>query len=200
MATATAPKAPAAPVFHKFRLLVGTHIEVTRDKQGNPQYEWRMEEGTAPTGIDFETCSHDGARSKCPKCGATKASPISRQYKAGEIIETTQDLCKIYNQVGSEKFARIDGSVISTEMSNEELLAEARRRGLMLAETSEAEAAPQPQGFNDDATLEAMSADELKKWAAGEEIDLGDAKTKNAMLAVIRKVRAANFATAGFNS
>lgn len=88
------------------------------------------------------------------------------------IVETDEDLATRFNQPGSVKFQRVQGITIQ----------EAAERGF--ADGTIPSNTPAPIVSDG---LDAMTIEELREWAAGEEIDLGAFKKKSAIIRCIRQ-------------
>jgi hypothetical protein len=104
-----------------------------------------------------------------------------RTYYQGEVIETDNDL-SIFNGRGtaSPKFA-----LLSPET---ETVAEAAARGFnTIHKNAPTKSPPEPAGPSNKDMLDTMTVNELRKFAEDEEIELGDAKTKEQILKVVRE-------------
>lgn len=118
-----------------------------------------------------------------------------KHYRKGEIVETTQDLSFLFDKdkdPNAKKFRRLYDT--QEEETAETLRAKRAEIDAKLAALEN----PQPVGA--DATIEAMTVEELRAFAASEEIDLGNAKTKDAILKAIRAALVDTAAKTGFNS
>lgn len=138
--------------------------------------------GPGPEGCECDRCVHDRMER-----GKAKDDPnyvprlLSHIYKMNDVIETDEDLT-VFNQPGSMKFELVDAMGRPT-----------------LQETRTAPPQPQAQQPVSDG-LELMNVKDLRKHAAEEEIDLGDAKGKTEIIKKIREAMVAAAAELGFNS
>ncbi len=104
---------------------------------------------------------------------------VNTIYHKGSVFESTIELDKEFNtDPAKPKFTRVDNSVPLTYNTP----------------TSKTDTAPTPKvetnesSTNKDDTLSSMTVEELRQYALSEEIDLGKAKTKAEILAIIREV------------
>jgi len=105
-------------------------------------------------------------------------------FRKGDVFESDYNLDKMFNSVGAIKFEALDGVQFKSaleDMSDEELAAEVVRR-------QEAKAGNQPTSteYQEEDSLDSMTVRELKNFAEQEEIDLGNASTKENIIRVIR--------------
>lgn len=106
-----------------------------------------------------------------------------RRSNEPPIIESKLDLAQIFNK-GERKFERLDfntGQESASELREKLRQAEAREVNPDHMESLHS---------NADATLEQMSVNDLRAHAAAEEIDLGDARSKQQIIAAIRNATA----------
>ena len=113
--------------------------------------------------------------------------PIYHTYRRGDEFDSISELDRRLNSPGSIKFQRIgdetQGAVAVETLTDEQLIAEIQHRKLSAAALAETVDAGEDDG------LDSMSVAQLKELADGDEIDLGNAKTKDAIIRVIRSAR-----------
>lgn len=118
---------------------------------------------------------------------------------AGSIVKTDRDLTELNPpNPKHRKFERVTESeakrimrVEAAKRKAEERAAEARKAGIDEEffdedDLAEKEDGPEAGAVNVMATVEAMTLEEIRKWAAAEEIDLKGAKTKDEAVKAVR--------------
>jgi hypothetical protein len=146
------------------------------------KFKFRLVAGKHYEGFSCPTCK--GAKKKgddkCATCDGF--GRVHRECSRGDIIETDRNLMAMFNSQGSIKFERADGLRPEDRRDGETAKQYAARLAALAAEAALA-AAQEEQG--ETATYEQMTVDELKRHAAAEEIDLGNAKSKQEIIKVL---------------
>ncbi len=102
---------------------------------------------------------------------------VSKIYDTGEIVESAVDLCEAFNQVDEQgvprsiKFERVDS--VGRPL--------AKRKVKPKVSQQQQQSEPASDG------LDGLTIEELRKFAAEEEVDLGDAKKKEDIIEAIRE-------------
>jgi len=96
-----------------------------------------------------------------------------RTYEAGSVVNSKSDLSRL-NYPGVERFERLpDGDLPKSDPAE---VAAAAQAGY--------DTANEMQSKKD--SLDGMTVEELRKFAEGKEVDLGKARTREQILAVLR--------------
>jgi hypothetical protein len=112
----------------------------------------------------------------------TDAKPEIKRYGMGDIVETDQELDKLFNSRGSTKFERLAYEEPDTLESLAEAEANLAKRKAALLTKKDAPVEPKSQ--SDD--LSKLTLPELQEIANSNGIELGRAKTKDEVLKVVK--------------
>lgn len=118
----------------------------------------------------------------------TDQNPKLKRFRMNEIVETDDELDKMFNSPGATKFARLDYTEPDTEesLAREEELLKQRREALAKKKEAESKGTVEPSSPNDD-YLDKMDLNELRSTASANSIPLGKAKTREEVLKVIKE-------------
>ena len=113
----------------------------------------------------------------------TDQTPKLKKYVMGDIVESNQELDRMFNSPGATKFARLDYEEPDTEESLKKLEEELQRRKAALKAPKPVETADK----NDDDNLSKKSIPELREIAKANGIDLGKANSHDAIRKIIEE-------------
>lgn len=127
----------------------------------------------------------------------TDQNPKLIRFGMGDIIETDKELDKMHNSPGSTKFERLAFEGPDTDEYLAKLQAELDARKAKLAKAKEPEKVPEPSGGEaiaattviapGDDEFTKMDMNQLRSIAKSNGIQLGNAKSRDEVLKVIRE-------------
>lgn len=119
----------------------------------------------------------------------TDQNPKLKRYRMNDIVETDQELDKMFNSPGATKFARLDYTEPDTEesLAREEELLKQRREAIAKKKEAESKAPVETSSSPNDDYLDKMDLNELRSTASANSIPLGKAKTREEVLKVIKE-------------